>query len=106
MSNTNQNDDIIEFLCGSVFDLQGHLKANSILLNSLMSIVCENAPELIQKIIEKTNDVAELSVKMGELRTDFAVEAFKKEINQSIKLFALMEESSKYSDTYIEIKKK
>lgn len=106
MNDKNQNDELIEYICGSLFDLQGRLRANEIMLNSLMSVVCENAPELIEKISEKAKDTAELSIKINELTTEFAAQAFEKEINQSIRQFELIEEASKYSDTFIEVKRK
>jgi hypothetical protein len=51
-------------------------------------------------------DVAELSNTMGELTTDFATEAFNNEITQSIKKLDLIEDATKFSDTYIEVKVK
>lgn len=106
MTEKNQNDELIEYLCGSLFDLQGKQHANSILLNSLISVICENAPELIDKIKDKTSDVSELSIKLGELSTDYALESFRTHISQTLKQFELIRESSKFSDTLIEVRKK
>jgi hypothetical protein len=75
-------------------------------LDSLMSIVLENTPQLIDKVKNKIRDVAELSNTMGELSTEFATEAFSNEITQSIKRFDLIEDASKFSDTHIEVKPK
>ena len=106
MTEKNQNDELIEYLCGSLFNLQGRLRANEIVLNSLMSIILENTPQLIDKVKIKIQDVAELSNTMGELSTDFATEAFNNEITQSIKKLDLIEDATKFSDTYIEVKVK
>ena len=51
MSDSSKNDEIIEYLFASILDLQGRLQANKILLNSLLSTICENAPELIEKMV-------------------------------------------------------
>lgn len=98
---SDNNSDLIEYLCGNMFDIQGRLRANEIILNSLMSVICENAPELIEKLKEKINDTSQLSVQMKELSTDFAADAFQREIHQAILKFSLIEEASKYSPTRI-----
>lgn len=106
MNDTDQNNELIEYFCRSLFNVQGRLRANEITLNSLMSVVCENAPELIEQIKFKINDVADLSLKMGELSTDFSIDDFNKEIDRSIRQFSLIEESAKYCPTQLEVKKK
>ena len=106
MANANENDRLIEYLCGSLFNIQGRLRANEIALGSLLSVVCENAPELIEQIKSKITDIAELSIKMGELSTNPEIDAFNSAIKQSLQQFALIEEASKYCASRIEVKHK
>ena len=52
MSDANQNNEIVTYLCTHAFQTEALLKAQSVILNSLMKVVCANSPELIEQIKE------------------------------------------------------
>ena len=45
MSDANQNNEIVTYLCTHAFQTEALLKAQSVILNSLMKVVCENLGE-------------------------------------------------------------
>ncbi len=106
MNHTDQTDNLLNYLCASLFDLQGRLRASEVVLSSMVSVVCENAPELIDQLKLKISDTADLSTSMGELSTEPALEAFKREIRQSMAHFSLFEEASKHCSTTLGVKSK
>jgi hypothetical protein len=105
MSDEN-NEVLLQQLVHSVLELQGLLSANATILHSLLSIVCENAPALIEPIKEKITDVADLKLKMNEVTSNISVAAFESEIKRCLLQFDLIKESSQYSYTFIEVKDK
>ena len=105
MSDEN-NEVLLQQLVHSVLELQGLLSANATILHSLLSIVCENAPALIEPIKEKITDVADLKLKMNEVTSNISVTAFENEIKRCLLQFDLIKESSQYSYTLIEVKDK
>jgi hypothetical protein len=100
------NDAIVKELCIYAVEMQGHMKANSIVLNSLVRTVFENAPELIEQIKEKIIGTTELSVSLRELSSSVAIETLQKEIDQYILRFSLITDAAKHLETYIEVKSK
>ena len=100
------NEILLKQLVHSVLELQGLLDANATILHSFLSIVCENAPALIEPIKEKITDVADLKLKMNEVTSNISVTAFESEIKRSLLQFDLIKESSQYSYTFIEVKDK
>lgn len=104
MSDASQKDPLIGYICEHIFDIQGRLHANEVVLHSLVSVICENAPELIGQLKSKISDVTELKTTMQEVPEGPIAEKFKKEIEQNIRLFSLIETASKYSPTRIKIK--
>ena len=106
MSDANKNDEIITYLCTHAFETEARLKAQSIVLNSLLTVVCENSPELIEQIKEKITSTSELAISMKEVPVGVGVDAFEQEIEQTILRFSLIKESSNYSPTFIEVKSK
>ena len=106
MNNSNQNDDLVNYLCASIFEMQGRLKANEVISNSLLKVVCENAPQLIEQIKETITGLSELSLTMNELSEGIASNTFQNEIQQSILRFSLIRESANYSPTHLEVKVK
>jgi hypothetical protein len=106
MSDSSNNDEIITFLCTQAFQTESILKAQSVILNSLMKVVCENSPELIEQIKEKITSTAELTLSLKEVASGVGVEAFEQEIQQTLLRFSLIEESAIYSPTFIEVKSK
>ena len=103
MNSQNENNEIINFLCTSIFDVQGRLRANEIITNSLLKVISSNAPQLIEQIKESILDTAELSKSMGEIPSDLEGAIFHREIEQCIQRFSLYEESAKYSPTEIKL---
>lgn len=75
-------------------------------MDSLLKVVCENSPELIEQIKEKITSTSELAISMKEVPAGVGVDAFKQEIEQTILRFSLIKESSNYSPTFIEVKSK
>jgi hypothetical protein len=71
--------------------------AKATIIHSLLSIVCENAPALIEPIKEKITDVADLKLKMNEVTSNISITAFENEIKRSLLQFDLIKESSQYS---------
>jgi hypothetical protein len=106
MSDSNKNEELITFLCTQAFQNEGLLKAQSIVLNSLLKVVCENSPELIDQIKESIISTSELEMRMSERTSGVEVEAFEQEIQQTILRFSLIRDSSNYSPTFIEVKSK
>jgi hypothetical protein len=106
MSDTNEHEQIINFLCTSIFDVQGRLRANEVITNAIVKVICSNAPQLIEQLKETISDTAELGVNMGELPTQMEAEIFQREIEQCILRFSLYEDSAKYNQTAIEVKSK
>lgn len=106
MSDNQRNEELIQQLVYSVLELQGLLSANNTILHSLLSIVCENAPALIDPISEKITDVSDLKIRMNEISSDISKNAFENEIRRSIQQFDLIRESAKYSYTFIEVAEK
>ena len=106
MSDSNQNDELVTYLCTHAFQTEALLKAQSVILNSLLKVVCENSPELIEQIKEKISDTSELAITLNEVPAGVGVAAFEHEIKQTLLRFSLIEESSKYSPTFIEVKPK
>ena len=97
---------LITQLFVAVMELQGMLKASNIVQHSLLSVVCENSPQLIEQIRQKITDVSELSLTLNEFSSEIASTAFSNEIHQSILRFSLIEDASTYSPTFIEVKEK
>lgn len=85
-----ERDNLIDYLCGQVFDLQGRLRANEIVLQTLLAEVCENNPVLIESLPKRISDICELSREMNDLDVDIAVQSFEKEIKQTILRFDLI----------------
>ena len=106
MSNNQSNEEFIQKMSYSILELQGLLSANNVILHSLLSIVCENAPILIDSIKNKIEDVADLKLVMNELGSDISKNAFEREIKESLLQFDLIRESSKYSATFINVEDK
>jgi hypothetical protein len=106
MSENQNNDELIQQLVYGVLELQGLQSANATILHSLLSIVCENAPALIEPIKEKITDVADLKLKMNEVTSSISITAFENEIKRAILQFDLIKESSQYSYTFIDVKDK
>lgn len=106
MSSNQSNEEFIQKMSYSILELQGLLSANNVILHSLLSIVCENAPILIDSIKNKIEDVADLKLVMNELGSDISKNAFEREIKESLLQFDLIRESSKYSATFINIRDK
>ena len=106
MSETNKNEEIITFLCTHAFQMEGLLKAQSVVLNSLIAIVCENSPDLIEQIKDKIISISDLAITMKEVPHGVGVEAFEQEIKQTILRFNLIKESSNYSSTFIQVQPK
>lgn len=106
MSDSQQNEELLQQLVHSVLELQGLLSANNTILHSLLSIICENAPELIDDLKQKISDVCELKLSMQEITSDISKDAFEREIKQTLLQFNLIEEASTYNRTFIEIKNK
>ena len=106
MSGNQSNEEFIQKMSYSILELQGLLSANNVILHSLLSIVCENAPILIDSIKNKIEDVADLKLVMNELGSDISKNAFEREIKESLLQFDLIRESSKYSATFINIRDK
>jgi hypothetical protein len=106
MSDNQNNEELIQRLIYGVLELQGLQSANTTILRSLLGIVCENAPALIDPIKEQIKDVADLKLKMNEVTSDVAIAAFEREIKKAIHQFDLIRESSQYSYTFIEVKDK
>lgn len=107
MSESNKkNDEMITFLCTQAFQTEAMLKAQSVVLNSLLKVVCENSPELIEQMKETIDSTCELTLAMNEVASGVGVEAFKQEIHQTILRFTLISESAKSSPTFIEVKTK
>ena len=104
MTENQKNDELMQQLVYSVLELQGLLSANNTILHSLLSLVCENAPALIDPIKQKITDVSELKLSMNELTSEISKVAFENEIKRSIHQFDLISESAKYSYTFIEVK--
>jgi transcription termination factor NusB len=106
MNDANKNDEIITYLCTHAFETEALLKAQSVVLNSLLKVVCENSPELIEQIKETITSTSELAISMKEVPAGVGVDAFEQEIQQTILRLSLIKESSKYSHTFIEVKSK
>jgi hypothetical protein len=106
MIDANKNDEIITYLCTHAFETEALLKAQSVVLNSLLKVVCENSPELIEQIKETIESTSELAIRMKEVPAGVGVDAFEQEIQQTILRFSLIKESSKYTHTFIEVKSK
>ena len=106
MSDKNQNDDLVTYLCTHAFQTEALLKAQSVILNSLMKVVCENAPGLIEQIKETITSTSELTLSMNEVPAGVGVTAFEHEINQTMLRFSLIADSANYSPTFIEVKPK
>ena len=103
MSSNRSNEEFMQKMSYSILELQGLLSANNVILHSLLSIVCENAPILIDSIKNKIEDIADLKLVMNELGSDISKNAFEREIQESLLQFDLIRESSKYSATFINI---
>lgn len=106
MSNENKNDELITFLCTQAFQTEGLLKAQGVVLYSLMKVICENSPELIEQIKETITSTSELAISMNEVPAGVGVDAFEQEIQQTILRFSLIKESSNYSSTFIKVQPK
>jgi hypothetical protein len=106
MTDQLQSDDLLNKLIFSILELQGIQNANNAILHSLLSVICENAPELIDAIKEKVADVADLKISMNELTSEISKSAFETEIKQALLQFNLIKDSSLYSPTFIEVKPK
>lgn len=106
MSNSQSNDELMQQLVFSILEMQGLLSANNTILHSLLTIVCENAPELIESVKSKIDDVSELKLSMNEITSDIYKNSFEREIQQALLQFDLMKESSKYSHTFIAVNNK
>ena len=106
MSNSQSNEEFLQKMSYSILELQGLLSANNTILHPLLSIVCENAPQLIDSIKNKIDDVADLKIAMNELTSSVSKNAFELEIKGSLQQFDLIRESSKYSTTFINISDK
>ncbi len=100
------NEEPLNKLVFSILELQGLQSANNTILHSMLSIFCENAPELMDSIKLKISDVAELKIAMNELSSEISKKAFEAEIKQALLMFNLIKESSTYSSTFIEVKNK
>lgn len=103
MSSNHSNEEFIQKMSYSILELQGLLSANNVILHSLLSIVCENAPTLIDSIKNKIEDLADLKLVMNELGSDISKNAFEREIKESLLQFDLIKESSQYSSTFISV---
>lgn len=90
MSEENKNDELITFLCTQAFQTEGILKAQGIVLNSLMKVVCEHSPEFVEQIKEAITSTSELAISMNEVAAGVGVDAFEQEIQQTILRFSLM----------------
>ncbi len=106
MSEILKNEELIQQLVYGVLELQGLQSANETILHSLLSIVCENAPALIEPLKEKISDVSDLKLKMNEVTSNISITAFENEIKRTLHQFDLIKESSQYSHTFIEVKDK
>lgn len=106
MSDNQNNEELIQQLVYGVLELQGLQSASSTILHSLLSIVCENAPALIEPIKEKITDIADLKLKMNEVTSNISITSFEKEIKRAILQFDLIKESAQYSYTFIDVKDK
>ena len=106
MSENQKIEELFKQLVCEVLELRGLQSANATILHSLLSIVCENAPALIEPIKEKITDVADLQLKMNEVTSTISIAAFEKEIKRALVQFDLMKESSQYSYTFIDVKDK
>jgi hypothetical protein len=104
MNDSTNEDTLVKQIFFAVLELQGKLKANEVIQNSLLSIICQNSPRLIDQIKDKITDVSELSLSLNEFSSEISATAFSDEIKQSILRFSLMVEASKYSPTIIEVK--
>ena len=106
MSDANQNNEIVTYLCTHAFQTEALLKAQSVILNSLMKVICENSPELIEQIKETITSTSELALSMNEVPAGVGVTAFEHDINQTMLRFSLIADSAYYSPTFIEVKPK
>ena len=104
MNDSTNEDTLVKQIFFAVLELQGKLKANEVIQNSLLSIICQNSPRLIDQIKDKITDVSELSLSLNEFSSEISATAFSDEIKQSILRFSLIVEASKYSPTIIEVK--
>jgi hypothetical protein len=105
MSEVDGNEVLIRQLVHSVLELQGLSSAHNTILHSLMSIICEKAPTLIDEIKEKINDVADLKIQF-EIESSISKVSFQNEITQTLKHFELITQAASLSHTYIEVKDK
>lgn len=106
MNESTNEDSIVKQLLIAVLEMQGMLKANDVIQNSLLSVICQNSPKLIEQIKEKISSVSDLSLSLNESSSEIAATAFSNEIKQSLLRFSLIEEASNYSPTFIEVKDK
>ena len=105
MTDEKDNEVVLQQLVHSVLELQGLSNVNNSILHSLLSIICEKSPELIDEIKLKITDVAELKVE-HELASNISITSFQNEVAQSLRYFDLYKQASTYSHTYIEVKDK
>ena len=99
------NEILMRQLVHSVLELQGLSSAHNTILHSLLSIVCEKSPSLIDEIKDKIKDVADLKIQF-EIASDISKSSFKNEIDQCLKHFELIIQAASLSHTYIEVKDK
>ena len=64
MNDSTNEDTLVKQIFFAVLELQGKLKANEVIQNSLLSIICQNSPRLIDQIKDKITDVSELSLSL------------------------------------------
>jgi len=105
MSEIDDNEVLIRQLVHSVLELQGLSSAHNTILNSLLSVVCEKAPTLIDEIKENIKNVAELKIRF-EISSGISTTSFQNEIDQTLKRFDLITQAATLSHTYIEVKDK
>jgi hypothetical protein len=104
MNDSTNEDTLVKQILFAVLELQGKLKANEVIQNSLLSVICQNSPKLIDQIKNNITDVSDLSLSLNEFSSEISASAFSTEIKQSILRFSLIVEASKYSPTTIEVK--
>lgn len=103
--NAERVDDYLHF---ELMKLKCKLEANETLLWSLHKTILENAPDLIDQVKTTLVDVSETNLRFLKIQDwrDENIENYNNEIKQHILKLELIRESSKYTNTFIDIESK
>ena len=105
--NEDSDEKLLEYTFLSFLNLRARFEANEVIMNALLHTIVEHAPELIEPLKQRINDVAEMKdIQIKNSYTSGESEIFNSHLKQCLNMFSLIEEGSKFNPIKIKFEEK